>query len=1071
MTDISIVPAGAGAGKTHHIQETLTQWVSDKLVRPERILAVTFTEAAASELRQRIRAAMIDNGMLDAALAIDRAYVSTIHGLGRRLLVEHAFANGSSPQQRLITDDERDLLIRQEIEQSDILRSVGDRLKDFGYKFNFTTGASVEDAFRKNILGVISLLRNLGERASEPLLAATATKAITETYGPTPSIAQSLGDALHAAAKSLLNDFPESLAKTATNKTASDAFRKDYANLVKACQNREALDRDWTLWNQLRNLRKTVRGSPTPEGYDMAADNVMFAAEQLLHHPGPLADAITHCHALVAGAQDVLKGYAERKRELGVIDFSDMVCASAKLLAEQPEVLEAVLGEIDCVIVDEFQDTNPIQFAFVWQLARQGKRTLLVGDTKQAIMGFQGADPRLTEELIRQHPGQIEPLMHNWRSDARIMAFINALGVPLFGADYHPLEAKNPAGDQTAIELLSIEATRSGKVCRPQHFAAEKIEALLDDTDMFITDRHSKVRRRVEPGDIAVLCSTHSMCRAYAGSLRELGIPVRVNEAGWWKSPIVQAASHALTYAIDPKDRHAALCLAVLGPPAMPLDGALRYMMDDATIPVPLLERLAGLWPASLALPVDQIVHTVIDQAGLRKWCDQLEDPAQSRADLLRFEAEATIFMEVHRDMREASGFYGHDARVFLGWLENKVSIADFDKKPNPSGSRSDGVEVVTWHSCKGREWPVVLVAGLDNDHGPRAGQFTTIFPAFDQLERAVDKAEISFAPGFAAPEVTERFLELLRPEAEKTCRRLLYVALTRARERLIIEWPVAHLAKKDEDGKLPPITAARVMAHQCSSQPSAEGILIRDQQFSAMQTICGKAMPATFDDHRSKTVATNTASVLRRSIIARAPIKELAQIIQPSKAMATARQLPANLEWHSLSVSAVIDDPVASAADKGTALHEALRVLLTRPELQHRVAAHCGLNEDIVAALATQANALKHFLSDRGYKKLHVEQPLQIQNADGTYMTAIIDLLAESDTGYAIVDHKSGAVVDHALRFTTYWPQLAAYADAVGGIDGKPVTGIAVHWTNEGAVSWTDPREGNHTPVLQPDV
>ena len=106
--------------------------------------------------------------------------------------------------------------------------------------------------------------------------------------------------------------------------------------------------------------------------------------------------------------------------------------------------------------------------------------------------------------------------------------------------------------------------------------------------------------------------------------------------------------------------------------------------------------------------------------------------------------------------------------------------------------------------------------------------------------------------------------------------------------------------------------------------------------------------------------------------------------------------------------------------------------------------------------SLTVPAKALKLFLSDRGYKKLHVEQPLQIQNADGTYMTAIIDLLAESDDGYAIIDHKSGAVVDHSARFTTYWPQLAAYADAVEGIDGKPVTGIAIHWTNEGAVSWT---------------
>ena len=83
MTELSIVPAGAGAGKTHHIQATLTQWVRDGLVRPERILAVTFTEAAAGELRQRIRAALIADGNLNAALSVDRAYVSTIHGLGR----------------------------------------------------------------------------------------------------------------------------------------------------------------------------------------------------------------------------------------------------------------------------------------------------------------------------------------------------------------------------------------------------------------------------------------------------------------------------------------------------------------------------------------------------------------------------------------------------------------------------------------------------------------------------------------------------------------------------------------------------------------------------------------------------------------------------------------------------------------------------------------------------------------------------------------------------------------------------------------------------------------------------
>ena len=92
-----IVPAGAGAGKTHRIKTQLSDWVKRGIVRPERILAVTFTEAAAGELRERIRAGLLADGLVAEAMAVERAYVSTIHGLGLRLLTEHALAAGASP--------------------------------------------------------------------------------------------------------------------------------------------------------------------------------------------------------------------------------------------------------------------------------------------------------------------------------------------------------------------------------------------------------------------------------------------------------------------------------------------------------------------------------------------------------------------------------------------------------------------------------------------------------------------------------------------------------------------------------------------------------------------------------------------------------------------------------------------------------------------------------------------------------------------------------------------------------------------------------------------------------------
>lgn len=110
-TDLVIVPAGAGAGKTHRIKTQRSEWIAAGVVRPERILAVTFTEAAASELRERIRSGLLAEGLVSEALAVERAYVSTIHGLGLRLLTEHALAAGGSPQPRHLGDAERGLLM------------------------------------------------------------------------------------------------------------------------------------------------------------------------------------------------------------------------------------------------------------------------------------------------------------------------------------------------------------------------------------------------------------------------------------------------------------------------------------------------------------------------------------------------------------------------------------------------------------------------------------------------------------------------------------------------------------------------------------------------------------------------------------------------------------------------------------------------------------------------------------------------------------------------------------------------------------------------------------------------
>ena len=1048
MTDLSIVPAGAGAGKTHHIQTTLTNWVREGRVRPERILAVTFTEAAAGELRQRIRAALIADGNLEAALAVERAYVSTIHGLGRRLLVEHAFASGASPQQRLIAEDEQDLLIRRAIEENQALNELARNLGAYGYRANFQSDDTAEDSFRGALLGVISLLRTLGARGRDPAIAGFVENSIREGYLKPKGKAETLAAALQAAVEDLLSAFPRSLAEGASNATAKKDFRENFRNLSRARQILASAERDWKVWQSLRDLRKSKRGSPTPDGYDDLADAVMEAAEALPHHPGPLEDAVAHARALVEGAQAAMADYEARKRKLGVIDFSDMVTNAAHLLEQDPTVLASVMAEVDCVIVDEFQDTNPIQFTFLWRLTRQAKYALVVGDTKQAIMGFQGADPRLTTALTQQF--ETSPLDRNWRSDPRIMAFVNALGPCLFGPDYIALTAQNPAGESTAIEVIELASKRSARTGgKPPHFIADRLLAMLADERPMITDRYTKQLRALEAKDIAILAPTHKLGASYAEALRALGLPVRISEAGWWQSRIVQAAGFALRAAVDPADRHAALCFATLGPQTMALDTALKALIEVGEISGTELDAVRALWPDSLAMPIDRLVHEVIRAAGLRQWSDHLPDPQQMRADLLRFEAEASAFLEAHRDMREASGFYGQSANVFLGWLENKVSLKDEDKRPNPSGGEADGIEVVTWHGAKGREWPVVVVTGLDHKLDPRGGTFTTLFPGFDDLDNVISEATLAYAPNFAAPEATERFLARLRPESEETARRLLYVALTRARDRLMIEWPL-----EDGAAEAPfPITSRRLLADWCGLRLDGNQIQIGPDTFPARILVCQAEIPASFEEPPEN--ALGAASHQPRFAIRADMAREAAAYVSPSQALTTGQSLPEGLETHVIHTGAhITSSELTHAADKGTAIHEALRILLQRPDLGARVAARCRLSSEDVQALSLQAECLRRALADRGYSELHVEQMLEITLPDGGRQSSIVDLIAESAEGYLIIDHKSGPVPDHAARFAGYWPQLAAYVDEVAKAGNKPVVAAGIFWTDTGELT-----------------
>ncbi|MGQ3485927.1 UvrD-helicase domain-containing protein [Roseovarius pacificus] len=1040
MTQLSLVPAGAGAGKTYHIQKTLGEWVELGEVAPGRILAVTFTESAAAEMRDRVRGELMDRGRLHDALDIDRAYIGTIHALGQRLLTEHAFAAGRSPDNRLLSEPERDLLIRLEMTRCAALEPLMEDLGRFGYAWDFLTQSSAEDRFRADVLKTVDLIRGLGARGQSSEILKPALDALTEGYGPVEPDGAAMTQRLQRAVRDLLDAFPDSLARLFEgNGSAVKSFSENHRVLRRAATDR-VLERDWALWQKLRNLRLTKRGAETPEGYDALAAAIIEAADALPRHPGPLSDARAHLTALVTGAQQVLAAYEAAKRKAGLIDYADMIAEAEGLLRTRPDILQAVLGEIDCVVIDEFQDTNPVQFALLWRLARGAKRALIVGDTKQSIMGFQGADPRLSDALQAARPDTVTPLYRNWRSEARIMEMVNALGPTLFD-HYDPLTPQRAATGETALEALHLPKGR--KDTTPECIANRVADILEAGTQVW--DKARKVMRPARPSDVAVLTYTHAKASAAAAALEAHGLPVRIQQDGWLTSPAMRAARAALAYAADPDDLNAALTWLTLGPPRVPLEDALRNSVDGVLGAHVSLTALRNLTAGAATRPVAETVAAVLHAGALRDWATGLAEPAQALADLARLESEAQEFDTMALDLRAAAGFHGAGSQVFLGWIVGQ-SNKDWDRHPDPDGWSSSGIEICTWHAAKGREWPITVVAGLDKKIAERPGTMRAEFDGFDDLDNVLDHAGLGYLPDFAAPESQAPFTEARRPEDERCAARELYVALTRARDRLILVLPRERTKPRDTAERM-----VDLLRDRAGFDTSEDALTVAGQSFAAR-------VAEGFPDEPDQPVQVATDTCHQFGVPRDVPDMPRTPWRRSPSTIAETEPVPAAPLKTVQLADGVAETRTGSATERGTAWHLAFRVLAERPDLADRIAAATGLPEATIAQIGKQAEALTGWLAGQGYDRLHFELPLQEIAADGSETNAILDCLAEGPKGLLIVDHKSGPCPDPDARFAGYRPQLDAYAAMVRAKwPDKPLNGVAIYWMSEGNLSLSE--------------
>jgi ATP-dependent exoDNAse (exonuclease V) beta subunit len=794
-----LLEAGAGTGKTGVMVDRYCRLVCDEGVSPDAVLAFTFTDKAAAELRRRIRAELArraGEGFEPAGALLDQvgsAWIATIHGFCNRLLSGHPVAAGIDPGFRVLDAPEAERVAREAFEEAlrDFLAEGGDSADDLVAAFEV-------DGLRSVVGGIHAELRSRG--VAEPSLPEPGR----------PDVEGALRTAAEAAAETLEELKP------------GDGRRE-----------------------QLELAGERLSAVPPPDLDELCSLRTGSKAKSFAAYNEAIEAAIARSAEAGEGGQAYRQvarllelfstRFAAAKERRAGIDFEDLQILAAALL-ERAEIGEAYRLRFSHLMVDEFQDTNRLQLRLIEALRGPGSELIAVGDELQSIYGFRHADLDVFREQRRriaaQPRGETMELSGNFRSRPEVIGAINALSGALFGDPYRPLRvgarpAGEPAADGPAVELLltardgwdaaeidlapAIDDRTPPNCLAEARFLASRLRALAD--------------QGIERSEMVVLLRAFTHLDVYEDSLQRAGLrPYVVGGRGYWSQQQVADVCALLATIANPLDDQA--LFGALASPACGLAPDTLWLLRAAAGKRrhvwPAVERAVGAGEAEPAaperleqIPADELAPLVrfeATHASLRESANRLSlaglieaaviATGYDLAVLMRPSGEAR-FANVRKLLRLAEEFESREGRDLRGLLDFLASRAEADAEAQAATAVEghDGVRIMTVHNAKGLEFGVVavpdlarsLLAGtrpplltLGREPEPRAGM---------QLRRLGAASVNLYSHADLCEEAKER-------DAEEGLR-LFHVAATRARKHLILSGVV----KPEPNGATRPST------------------------------------------------------------------------------------------------------------------------------------------------------------------------------------------------------------------------------------------------------------------------
>ncbi|MEZ4391882.1 MAG: UvrD-helicase domain-containing protein [Polyangiales bacterium] len=824
-----LVSAGAGSGKTHRIVEEVVGRVREG-TPIDRIAAVTFTEAAASELQERLRGRLLEEGLRDEAARVEGAMICTIHQFALSVLKRFPLAAGISPVPMVLDQEASKTLLERAMEADLRAVAAGPRRRwleeSFGEGVGLTTSAydaadRPEGRLRAVVRMIIDRCRSLAMSAEAVALEGEAATGRLRAAMPPAGDPAALERALahgHALALRWLDDNPAA-------PTKKDQGLHDLLVALRAEPPASPLDHAMRVARCDRGVKTGVALAPL----------LQAAAAVCEGHP----EMARRVEAATRGAYEcaarVLLGYQEEKTRLGAVDFEDMQARAFELLTGgvegSPAYAPMVADALPVIVVDEFQDTSPLQYVLFDVLRRAGSELTLVGDLKQGIYGFRSADSTLFAALLGRADaaGGAETLDRSRRSRPELVRFANGLFsalLPTAGMRFDALGAENAYTRGAAPAAWPcVDVLWHGRPhlrdSRVEPGVARVLSLLAEGRE--VLDRTTGAARPMRPGDIAVLAYDHAHLARWNEALRAAGVATALDGGSLFDALEVRLARAWLSMLASPRDRAAAAVVLV----------SELYGVSQRTMVRLTLQRVSGSPKRALALADEQpelLSLSEFERRALRRceddltWCRaalrQLPLPQAVEAALERVELADRLCQRLGeadaaqlRANLVALAGYAHrlgdqsDAALSLteatgATLENLLQTLERAaesevRMPSSREAGGDAVRLVTLHGSKGMEYPVVVLDVLAHKLSARLPRVEVLRPTdADTLlgDGALQASAVQLIPEVGVEPWRERFARSFDAEARARAEwlRLLYVGVTRAREHLVVLWPEA---------------------------------------------------------------------------------------------------------------------------------------------------------------------------------------------------------------------------------------------------------------------------------------